>query len=394
MIRSLASNRSIMRRLATLARISAAAGWFVLATVVGQIGYGNAHASGINRLSCVTQTNSRDQKTLCSRCLPTETIRFAGLHPAIEERLPLANFEPGQIVEINPGTMSYSEGRDYIASLKGLGARVSIYLVGGHCEVGADCDSLPSTVQIGSTGSWNWNEGERRILNITHPAVLARLATGIENGWRLGANYIRIDNLHHPAGSTHPRTAAQMQIIINLGQDIEDRLRADGSIEPERVTGLVAHNNLVSWRRLIEQGQLRRPPALLTSERTAQLAAFAGFEGDAQMKRGQLSPRQIPDIQAGRTLAEHFQIPYTIVEFRRSHDLAHPGQTYELPQTYVDIVRKLSGVTEVIVMPHESQYVGREQAFWGRGPKTLAKRPDLIVGSFGSRACLFKAVPR
>ena len=65
-----------------------------------------------------------------------------------------------------------------------------------------------------------------------------------------------------------------------MAYDIEDRLRAESIIEPERVTGLVAHNNLTTWEQLITQGRIRRPPSFLTSERTAQLAALPGFEGE------------------------------------------------------------------------------------------------------------------
>jgi hypothetical protein len=346
-----------------------------------------AAAVGVVALATAAAQDKTGGQEPCPRLLPGETIPFAGLYPAIEARLALSNFEAGQIVEIDPHTMSLPRATKYISGLHALGARVSIYLIGGHCEIGPDCDALPDTVQLGSTGSWNWDKTERRILNITHPAVLARLAKGIENGWNLGANYIRIDNLHHPAGSAHPRTPAEMKTIIDLGQTIEDRLRAAGAIEPTRVTGLVAHNNLVAWERLVEQGELRRPPALLTSERTGQLAALAAFEGDDRMKRGRLAPPEIPDLQAGRRLAEHFQIPYSIVEFRRSHDLAHSEQTYPLPQLYVDTLQRLSGVTEVIVIPDESQYVGRAEVFWGNGPRTLPKTPDLAAPVLAGRAC-------
>jgi hypothetical protein len=328
------------------------------------------------------------QKDICSRVLPSETVNFSGLFPTLEGRLPLSNFKAGEIVEIDPRQMSASDARQYIADLNALGARVSIYLVGGHCELGPDCNSLPNSVLLGTTGSWNWDQNERRILNITHPAVLARLAKGIENGWRLGANYIRIDNLHYPAGSSHPRTPAEMKTIIDLSQDIEDRLRAEGVIEPERVTGLVAHNNLVTWQWLIEKGELRRPPAFVTSERTGQLAALPDFEGDALLKNGILLPQMVPDIQAGRRLAKHFEIPYSIVEFRRSHDLANADQSYELPQKYVSSLQKLSGVTEVIVLPDESKYVGRNEVFEGSGPKTLPKMPNLAVRSLGDKECM------
>src|SRR5216684_7324206 len=368
-------------------RISAVAALATLVAVFSLIGHAIVNAGEVKK------TRLRPQPTLCPRDLPNETIRFSGLYPAIEGKLPISNFQPGQIVEIDPRTMSEAEAREYVSKLKALGARVSIYLVGGHCDLGADCDGLPKSVRLGSTGSWNWDESERRILDITHPAVLARLAKGIEDGWRLGANYIRIDNLHHPAGSTHPRTPAQMKTIIDLGHDIEDRLRADGTIEPERVTGLVAHNNLVAWQRLIEQGSMRRPPAFFTSERTGQLTALPGFEGDARLKGALLSPRDIPDLQAGRRLAEHFQIPYTVVEFRRSHDLGHPGKTYQLPQSYVDAIQHLSEVTEVIVIPDESQYVGRSEVFWGTGPKTLPKSPNLTAPSLAGRACRLMALP-
>jgi hypothetical protein len=317
----------------------------------------------------------RGGTTCCAPLLPDQSIEFAGLYPAIEGRLPLANFRAGQIVEIDPRTMSTVEAVEFVAGLKALGARVSIYLVGGHCELGPACDSLPKSVRQGTTGSWHWNKEERRILDITHPAVLARLREGIENGWRLGANYIRIDNLHHPAGSTHPRTPAQMQTIINMAYDIEDRLRAESIIEPERVTGLVAHNNLTTWEQLITQGKIRRPPSFLTSERTAQLAALPGFEGDSRLKEGRLRPSDVPDIQAGRRIAECLQVPYVIVEFDRAHDLSHPQHTYEPPQTYIDALRQLPGVAEVIVLNNEDHYVGRDRVFRGPGPNLLPRVP-------------------
>ncbi len=375
--------------MAPLARkgISRLAAWVAAGAAVTQIGCPTAYAGGPNETRTAGPARATVEHNLCGRLLPAETIKFAGLYPTIEERPPLSNFEAGQIVEIDPRSMTAREARAYIESLRALGARVSIYLVGGHCDIGADCKSLPNSVQLGSTGSWNWDKTERRILNVTHPGVLARLAKGMENGWRLGANYIRIDNLHHPAGSTQPRAPAEMQAIIDLGHDIEDRLRANGTIEPGRVTGLVAHNNLVSWRQLIEQGRLRRPPAFLSSERTGQLAALPDFEGDIRMKGSQLLPRDVPDIQAGRRLAEHFQIPYAIVEFRRSHDLARAGQTYELPQTYVNAVLRLSGVTEVIVIPNESRYVGPGEVFWGKGPKALPRRPNSTAPGLPGRAC-------
>jgi hypothetical protein len=367
--------------------ISAAARWVALASLLASpITLTEASAAERQQPRADMRAQLQPQRNLCARLLPSETIAFSGLYPAIEGRLPLSSFAPGQIVEIDPRKTPDEEVKAYITGLQGIGARVSIYLVGGHCDIGDDCDSLPSTVQLGPTGSWNWDKTERRILSITHPAVLDRLAKEIENGWRLGANYIRIDNLHHPTGSTHPRTPAQMKTIIDLGHDIEDRLRADGTIAPDRVTGMVAHNNLVAWMQLIEQGRLRRPPVFLTSERTAQLAAFPGYEGDARMKKGELNPRDVPDIQAGRHLAEHFQVPYSIVEFRRSHDLANAEQTYELPQSYIDTVRRLSGVSEVIVIPNESRYVGREEVFAGRGPRTLPSKPDLSA-ALGRNAC-------
>jgi hypothetical protein len=362
-----------------------------LAVVIHPIGSEIARAADVETDSHIgfPQPLSRRQQNLCPRLLPNETIRFTGLYPAIEDKLPpLDTFQSGQIVEIDPRNISSkAQTLEYISGLKVRGARVSIYLVGGHCELGPDCDNLSKSVRLGSTGSWNWDKEERRILDVTHPAVLARLAQGIENGWRLGANYIRIDNLHHPAGSSRPRTPAEMKTIIDLAFAIEDRLRADRSIEPERVTGVVAHNNLTSWERLITQGKLRRPPAFLASERTAQLAALPGYKGDARMKIGQLSPVEVPDIQAGQRMAEHFQIPYIVVEFDNAHDLANPGHTYRAPRTYVDTIRTLPGVTEVIVIQNEDHYVGRAEVFPGSGPRTLPQNPDLRPSPLSGKMC-------
>lgn len=302
----------------------------------------------------------------------TDPLPFTGLFPAIESRLSLTHFEPGQVVEIDPRTMSESAAREHIAELQKLGARVSIYLVGGHCDLGADCDSLGPEVRLGATGSWNWDKSERRVLDINHPKVMKRLADGIIGGWKLGANYIRIDNLHFPAGSSEPRTVKQMEQIIDMGQEIEDLLRADGVIEPERPTGLVAHNNLLVWEELVAKRRIRRPPVLLTSERTGQLAPADGYEGDGRMKAGRLSPADVPEIAAGGRLARRLNVPYVIAEFGITHDLANPGRTYVTPQSYIDALAKQPGVTEVNVIPDESQYVGRGRIYKGSGPTTLA----------------------
>jgi len=306
---------------------------------------------------------------------PAASFAFAGLHPAIEERMRLSHFRKGEIVEIDPRTMPEAEGRAYVRDLQALGARVSIYLVGGHCDIGTDCNALKG-VKLGPTGSWNWDKSERRVIDITHPAVMDRLAKGIEAGWRLGANYVRVDNLHHPAGSTDPRTPDQLEAIVGLAHDIEDRLRRSGTIPPDRVTGVVAHNNLVVWETLINAGQIRRPPAFLTSERTAQLFPGRGYEGDARMKAGTLKPDDIPEILAGGRIAAKLRVPYSVVEFRRTHDLAARDKTYALPQAYVDRLRAMPGVSEVIVMPSETHYVGRGEVYPGPGPKLLPAAPQ------------------
>lgn len=307
-----------------------------------------------------------------------QSFAFTGLNPAIEGKLPLSTFKAGQVVEIDPVTMPAEDARAYIKALQDKGARVSTYLVGGHCEKGPDCDALSKKqVKLGPTGSWNWDKSERRILDMAHVAVKERLAKGIVNGFMLGANYIRIDNLHHPAGSTDPRGPDQMRQLIDLAQEIEDQMRADGTIPPDRATGVVAHNNLVVWAGLVEAGKIRRPPALLTSERTAQLVPGDGWNGDAKMKSGTLEPAGIAEIDAGRRLAMRLNVPYSIAEFRNNHDLARRGKFYSLPQTFVEAAAALDGVTEVIVIPSEDHYVGRAEVFAGKGPKVLAGKAVL-----------------
>ena len=314
----------------------------------------------------------------CPALYPGGTVACAGLFPAIEEKMPLSNFKKGMIVEIDLATMTTAEAREYIPALQKIGARVSIYLVGGHCEKGPDCDALSKKqVKLGPTGSWNWDKSERRILDMVHVAVKERLAKGIVNGFMLGANYIRIDNLHHPAGSTDRRGPDQMRQLIDLVQEIEDQMRADGTIPPDRATGVVAHNNLVVWAGLVEAGKIRRPPALLTSERTAQLVAGDGWNGDAKMKSGTLEPAGIAEIDTGRRLAMRLNVPYSIAEFRNNHDLARRGKFYSLPQTFVEAAAALDGVTEVIVIPSEDHYVGRAEVFAGKGPKVLAGKAVL-----------------
>ncbi len=330
--------------------------------------------------------------TVCAQLYPGGMMPFAGLFPAIEERMDVSLFKPHQIVEIDFTTMPETAFRKHVKDLQTLPARVSIYLPGGHCNIAnKDCAALERVgIKVGKTGSWNWDKDEKRILNIDHPASIDRLARGAERGWRLGANYIRVDNLHNPAGSQLQRTPAQMKKIFDAIHDVEDRLRQDGTIPPDRPTGVVAHNNLDVWLQLISTGQLRRPPVFVTSERTAQLAFKGqGYKGDTSMKEGALTPEMIEEITAGRRLALKLGLPYSIAEFRTAHDLGGRKEaTYPTPQTFIDALHKLPGVTEVIVIPHESQYVGRGDAFPGSGPTTLAAGPAPANAGAIAAACL------
>lgn len=329
----------------------------------------------------------------CPALYPRGTIDFGGLNPAIEGRPSASQFRAGDVVEIDPLNMDRDAARELIADLQSRGARVSIYLVGGHCVFGRldDCDTLQAKgVRLGPTGSWNWDSEEKRILDIAHPAVLERIRAGARLGWDLGANYIRVDNLHYPAGSEGERTPRQMKILIEMLLALEDELRADRTIPPERVTGLVAHNNLEAWEHLLKTRQIRRPPGLMTSERTAQLA-YKGqrYKGDGLMKAGRLRPTEVREIIAGSRMAVSLGIPYTVAEFDVSHDLGGSrGSTYRLPQAYVEELGRLPGITEVLVIPDESHYVGRGTSRRGTGPSVLAGAPFPAGSDRHAAACL------
>jgi PAN domain len=327
----------------------------------------------------------------CPGLYPGGIFQFTGLNPAIEGKAAPEKFKAGEIVEIDPLTMSAAEAKAMIAGLHARGARVSMYHAGGHCVYGRakDCDSLKG-VRLGPTGSWNWDKEEKRILDITHPAVIKRLKSGVETGWRLGLNYVRIDNLHFPAGSREERTSGQMLEIFTAIHDVEDRLRQEGVIPEDLPTGVVAHNNLEVWEQLVGSGQLRRPPVFLTSERTAQLAFKGqGYKGDGLLKAGKLRPTDVPEILAGGRMAEALGIPYTVAEFGISHDLGNkPGATYKLPQAYVDELRQLRGISEVIVIPSETHYVGRGKAYLGPGPRYLPMAPHPEQSGKLAAACL------
>jgi hypothetical protein len=313
---------------------------------------------------------------VCPGLYPGGTVPFTGLFPAIERRMALSSFAPGQIVEIDFVTMPETEFIEHVKELQALPARVSVYLVGGHCYVTSDdCAKLEAAgIRLGTTGSWNWDKEERRVLDIAQPASLARLAEGAERGWRLGANYIRVDNLHHPAGSSEPRTADQMAAIFQALHAVEDRLRANGVIPADRPTGVVAHNNLEAWEQLIREGRLARPPVFLTSERTAQLAFKGeGYKGDVELKAGRLTAQSHPEIASGSRIALALGIPYTVAEFAISHDLgADKASTYRLPQAYIDSIRAMPGVSDVIIIPDETHYVGRGTSYDGRGPRAVS----------------------
>ncbi len=330
----------------------------------------------------------------CPALYPGGTVPFAGLYPAIEKRLPLATFAKNQIVEIDFTTMPENDFRDHVKELQRLPARVSIYLVGGHCYVTSDdCANLEKAgVRLATTGSWNWDKEERRILDIDHPASIARLVEGAERGWQLGANYIRVDNLHHPAGSTEPRTVEQMTKIFAAIHAVEDRLRAKGVIPKSRPTGVVAHNSLDVWEQLIREGRLARPPVFLTSERTAQLAFKGqGYKGDEEVRAGRFVAKDHQEIQAGARIATKLGIPYSVAEFAISHDLGGTtSTTFKLPQAYVDSIRAVPGVSDVIVIPDETSYIGRGTSYTGSGPRVLSAAPHPANAGTIAAACMRK----
>lgn len=330
-------------------------------------------------VNTIPPAHAATKSARCPALYPKSTVPFTGLYPAIEERLPVRKFRAGQIVEIDFVTMPEAQFKDHVAELQALPARVSAYLPGGHCNIeNKDCAALEGVgIATGPTGSWNWDKDEKRILDIAHEASIKRLTKGAERAWRLGVNYVRVDNLHSPAGSTQPRTLAQMKTIFDAIHNVEDGLRRDGVIPPDRATGVVAHNNLEVWEELIRTEQLKRPPVFLTSERTAQLAYKGqGYKGDAAMKAGVLAPQQVGEITAGRKLALALGIPYTVAEFRISHDLGgKPDTTYRMPLKYVKTLATLPGVSEVLVISNETHYVGRGKPLPGTGPKSLAAGP-------------------
>ena len=247
--------------------------------------------------------------------------------------------------------------------------------------------------RVGATGSWNWNKDERRILDVDHLANLKRLTHAAELAWRLGVNYIRVDNLHDPAGSAEPRTTTQFKSIFDAIHDIEDKLRAQNVIPADRPTGIVAHNNLGLWEELIAARKLRRPPVFLTSERTGQLAYKGeGYRGDIMLKEGRLQPRDVDEVAAGGRIAIALGLPYSIAEFRVSHDLAgKPGSTYRLPDYYPKALSEQPGVTEVFVIPHENSYVGRGKVLPGKGPRSLSAAPWPSDAAATAAQCLLRS---
>lgn len=332
------------------------------------------------------------EPSACPGLYPDGVVPFTGLYPAIEKRLPLNAFARHQIVEIDDTTMTEKEFRAHVLELQRLPARVSVYHVGGHCYITSDdCARLEAAgIRLGTTGSWNWDKEERRILDIDHPVSISRLAAAAERGWTLGANYIRIDNLHAPAGSAEPRTAEQMQTIFAAIHAVEDRLRASGIISKSHATGVVAHNALDVWEQLIKEGRLARPPAFLTSERTAQLAFKGqGYRGDQELRAGKLDAAKHPEIAAGSRIALKLAIPYSVAEFALSHDLAgKAATTFRMPRAYIDKIRAVPGVSDVIVIPNESSYVGRGTAYGGLGPRTLAAGPFPDKAGAIAAACM------
>ena len=71
--------------------------------------FGVALAMGL--LACAMAAVGADGEPACPALYAGGTVAFTGLFPAIEGRMDVSNFRPGQIVEIDPATMPEADAR-------------------------------------------------------------------------------------------------------------------------------------------------------------------------------------------------------------------------------------------------------------------------------------------
>lgn len=272
---------------------------------------------------------------------------LTGYNANIETYPALASIKLGELVEFNPKALADVGG--YLRNVTGRGAIPEWYWAGGNCNKGADCDSLAlAGVPLGSTGTAEWNTGERRIDDLARPAVIARAEKEMERALgeaaKAGTDLVfRIDNLHDLDDSRfydrrHVRDYAELVTMTNAWSRVENRLRQQGLLRPGQMTGLTAHNNFAFWQRRLAEGAA--PPIVLRFENPTQFVA---------------------EFDIGVRLSNGYNIPLIAVEFEQGH-LYRPTT-----QALREVAAK-AGV--LVVMANEDNYVGGKQTL-GPGGRAI-----------------------
>lgn len=291
-----------------------------------------------------------------------------------DKTLSLSSVRSGHTVEIDP--FGHTVPKGFIKAAQEKGAKVVVYLPGGHCytDGGKDgCDQYSEKgIKFGRTGAVWENKGERRILDQSHPEFVARQEERFLDVFRLGANGSRYDNLHSPEGGSKA-TKEQVEAIYGAFLQARDRFIQAGGKEPKGGFGLVPHNSMPIWEQLINEGKVNpKDIFMLGLERTTQLS------GDAD-------PLNHPEIEAALRIAKRHNLGVAITNFQLEHTKDKQGKNKDVNlddhyPNYQDRVlqaaRNAGVKVQITTVPDEDNYYsfdsgGRKNASieWSEIPK-------------------------
>lgn len=303
--------------------------------------------------------------------------RWTGSNFNTDGNVSLSSVKAGHTVEIDPfGHESFPEGlsaKKFIREAQNKGARVVIYLPGGHVYTSSGSpDSIShytdskwkakygEPLRFGNTGGVWQEKGERRVIDQTHPGFLARQQQRMLDSMELGANGVRYDNLHSPTGG-EKATEKQVLAIYETFLKAKEQFLTKGGKIPRGGLGIVPHNSMPIWEKLIEEGKVDpKNIFMLGLERTTQLSNNA-------------APEQHPEILAAIRMAKKYGFGMAVTNFQTERnragkvDLNTSHANYQ--QRVFDLIKRAGIVGQVTTVPDENNYYSFDSG--GRKPATV-----------------------
>jgi len=303
--------------------------------------------------------------------------RWTGSNFNTDGNVSLSSVKAGHTVEIDPfGHQSFPDGlsaQKFIREAQNRGAKVVVYLPGGHVYTspgGPDSMSqytdskwkakYGEPLRFGNSGGVWQEKGERRVLDQSHPGFLARQQQRMLDCMNLGANGIRYDNLHSPSGG-EKATEKQILAIYETFLKAKEQFLAKGGKIPQGGLGLVPHNSMPIWEKLIEEGKVDKNNIfMLGLERTTQLSNNA-------------PPEQHPEILAAIRMSKKYGFGMAVTNFQTERtrtgtvdlDSNHPN--YQ--QRVFDLIKQAGILGQVTTVPDENNYYSFDSR--GRKPATV-----------------------